>query len=347
MTTKKLLNTVKESFKKFKAGKNSLTEFELKEASSLTGSGSGVGGRVIYDDAFAALRYANPLRAAGSRVIQTIGSDEAFVVKTGNAANQTNPWGYVYTADSGTPSEATSFWQLPVQAVAATVPVRTAALDDINNLNDTLLMDLALEFSTVEAQSMMFNNDQSGSTTTTYGATYGLRGLNYYPGGSSAAFGTNGSGPTNGIHTVLTQASATSGTIVYNDLASLVSKLPPQYYNLPSTSWMMHPTTVTFIRELKDSSGLPLFLDVGEKDGTFLGSMFGIRVITNPFMDQIGSGKLPIYLAAWERFVTIADNETMKLQWMEQTKPGYLTLWAEKRVCSTIRDVFGGVRLST
>ena len=347
MTTENMLNTIRESFKKFQSGKKSLVEFNLKEASALTGSGSGVGGRVIYDDAFAALRYANPLRAAGSRVIPTIGSDEAFVVKTGNAANQTNPWGYVYTANSGTPSEATSFWQLPVQAIAATVPVRTAALDDINNLNDTLLMDLALEFSTVEAQSMMFNDDQSGSTTTSYGATYGLRGLNSYPSGGSAAFGTNGSGPTNGIHTVLTQASATSNTIVYNDLASLVSKLPPQYYNLPTTAWMMHPTTITYIRELKDNSNLPLFLDVGEKDGTFLGSLFGIRVIANPFMDQIGAGKLPIYLAAWERFVTIADNETMKLQWMEQTQPGYLTLWAEKRVCSTIRDVFGGVRLST
>ena len=347
MTTENILDAVRESFKKFKSGKKSLMEVSLKEASGLTGSGSGVGGRVIYDDAFAALRYANPFRAAGVRVVPTIGSDEAFVVKTGNATNQTNPWGYTYTANSGTPSEAVSFWQLPVQAIAATVPVRTAVLSDVNNLNETLLTDVALEFSTIEAQSMMFNNDQSGSTTTAYGATYGLRGLNYYPGGSSAAFGTNGSGPTNGLHTVLTQASATSGTIVYNDLASLVSKLPPQYYNLPTTAWMMHPTTITYIRELKDSSGLPLFLDVGEKDGTFLGSMFGIRVITNPFMDQIGAGKLPIYIAAWERFMTIADNEMMKLQWMEQTAPGYLTLWAEKRVCSTIRDVFGGVRLST
>ena len=36
----------------------------LKEASTLTGSGSGVGGRVIYDDAFASLRMANPLRVS-------------------------------------------------------------------------------------------------------------------------------------------------------------------------------------------------------------------------------------------------------------------------------------------
>ena len=145
----------------------------------------------------------------------------------------------------------------------------------------------------------------------------------------------------------MTQASTASAAISYNDLAGLVAKLPPQYYNLPTTAWMMHPNTVTYIRQLKDTSGLPLFLDVGEKDGTFLGSIFGIRVITNPYMDQIAAGKLPVYLAAWERFMTIADHELMSFQRFEQTAPGYLTLYAEKRLCSTIRDVFGGVRLST
>jgi len=342
MTTETVLEAIKKSFKKWEK-----VSVDLKEASTLTASGSGVGGRVIYDDAFAALRYANPFRAAGVRVIPTTGSDEAFVVKTGNVTNPTNPWGYTFTPNVGTPNTATQFWQLPIQVVSAQVPVRTAVLSDINNLDNTLLTDVALEFSVVEAQSMMFNNDQSGSTTTAYGAGYGLRGLNSYPGASTAAFGTNGSGPTNGIHTVLTVASASSGAIVYNDLAGLVSQLPPQYYNLPTTAWMMHPSTITYIRELKDSSGLPLFLDVGEKDGTFLGSLFGIRVIANPFMDTIGSGKLPVYLAAWERFMTIADHTEMSFQWFEQTAPGYMTLYAEKRLCSTIRDVFGGVRLST
>ena len=342
MTTEIVLEAIKKSFTKWRK-----ETVNLKEASALTGSGTGVGGRVIYDDAFAALRYANPFRAAGVRVIPTIGSDEAFVVKTGNVTNPTNPWGYQFTPDVGTPNTAVQFWQLPIQVVSAQVPVRTAVLSDVNNLDATLLEDIALEFSVVETQSMMFNNDQSGSTTTSYGATYGLRGLNSYPGGSSAAFGTNGSGPTNGIHTVLTQASTASAAISYNDLAGLVAKLPPQYYNLPTTAWMMHPNTVTYIRQLKDTSGLPLFLDVGEKDGTFLGSIFGIRVITNPYMDQIAAGKLPVYLAAWERFMTIADHELMSFQWFEQTAPGYLTLYAEKRLCSTIRDVFGGVRLST
>jgi HK97 family phage major capsid protein len=342
MTTQIILDAIKKSLKK-----DEKVTVNLKEASALTGSGSNVGGRVIYDDIFAPLRYANPLRAAGTRIITTIGSDEAFVVKTGNVSNPTNPWGYTFTPNVGTPNTATQFWQLPVRTVSATVPVRTAILSDITNLDETIVTDVGLEFSTLEAQSMMFNNDQSGSTTTAYGATQGLRGLNSYPGGSTAAFGLNGSAITNGIHTVLTNSSSTGNAISYNDLANLTSALPPQYYFSPTTAWMMHPSTIAYIRELKDNSGLPLFLDVGEKDGAFIGSIFGIPVKINPFMDTIGSSKLPVYLAAWGQFMTIADNDEYSFQWFPQSAPGFLTLYAQKRVCSTIRDVFAGVRLST
>ena len=342
MSTELVLEAIKQSLKKWER-----VTVDLKESSALTGSGSGVGGRVIYDDAFAALRYANPIRAAGARVVQTIGSNEAFVAKTGNATNPTNPWGYTFTPNVGTPNTAVQFWQLPVQVVAASVPVRTAVLSDVNNLDATLISDIGLEFSTVEAASMMLNNDQSGSTTTSTGATYGLRGLNYYPGGSTAAYGTNGSGATNGLHTVKTVASTTGGSIVYNDIANLNAALPPQYYGMPTCAWMMHPSTIAVLRELKDTGGLPLFLEIGDKDGASVGNIFGHPVIPNPFMDEIGSGKLPIYLAAWNNFVTIADHSEMSFQWYEQSAPGYMTLYAEKRVCSTIRDVFGGVRLST
>ena len=210
------------------AVKTALNEGEatvnLNEASQLTGSGSGVGGRVIYDDAFASLRQNNPIRNAGARVIQTIGSDEAFVVKTGNATliqdGSNNPWGYGVNTNVG--DYATSFWQLPVRCINASVPVRTAVLSDINYLEETIAMDLALEFSQQEALSMMFNNDQAGSTTVNYGATSGLRGLNSYPGSTTAAaFGSNGSAITNGRHTVLQVELATATAVVYDDLANL------------------------------------------------------------------------------------------------------------------------------
>jgi len=328
--------------------KKALTEgaatVNLNEASALTGSGSGVGGRVIYDDAFASLRYANPIRAM-SRIIPTIGSDEAFVVKKGNVTNPTNPWGYTFTPNVGTPNTSTAFWQLPVRVVSAQVPVRTAVLSDVNALEESLLDDIGLEFAQVEAQSMMFNNDQAGSTTTTTGATDGLRGLNSYPSGASAAFGTNGPAITNGRHTVATVTQA-GASIAYNDVVALHDALPPQFYNMPSTAWMMHPSTILALRELKDTSGMPLFLELGERDGFSVGNIFGHPVIPNPYMDTVGSGKFPIYLAAWERFVTVADKDEMSFQMFEQTAPGFVTLYAEKRVVSTIRDVFAGVRLT-
>ncbi len=320
----------------------------LKEASALTGSGSGVGGRVIYDDAFAALRLGNPIRAAGSRVIDTIGSDEAFVVKTGNAtlieSGTDNPWGYGVNSDVG--NEAVRFWQLPVRSINATVPVRTAVMADVNYLEEALVGDIMLEFAQQEALSMMLNNDQAGSTTVNYGATSGLRGLNSYTNSlSAAAFGTNGSAITNGIHTVLGVAQASNAAVTYDDLANLQAALPSQYLYKPTTCWMMHPSTINALRKLKASTTANNFLEVGDDDGGAVVYIFGHKVCPNPYMSVTGAGKYPVYLAEWDRFVTIADNALMTIKAFDQTAPGFITLFAEKRLCSTIRDVFAGVRL--
>jgi len=335
--------------------KNGEATVNLNEASALTGSGSGVGGRVIYDDAFAALRQNNPIRNAGARVVQTIGSDEAFVAKTGNITNVQqgstfNPWGYPINNNNANAASglATTYWQLPVRAVNAVVPIRTAVMGDINNINEAIVGDIALEFAQQEALSMMLNNDQAGSTTYNYGATQGLRGLNSYPGSTSAAaFGSDGSAITNGRHTVYQVTQASAGAVSYNDLANLAGALPPQYWTDSTTAWMMHPATITALRELVTStSGIPYFLEVGDEDGGAVVYMFGFPVIPNPYMDVAGAGKFPVYLAAWSQFVTIADNELMSIKAFEQTKPGFITLFCEKRVCSTIRDVFAGVRLT-
>lgn len=344
MKTNPILEAVKTALQEGKAKVN------LNEASALTGSGSGVGGRVIYDDAFASLRLANPLRQ-GSRIINTIGSDEAFVVKTGNAtliqSGSDNPWGYPVNSNTGSPDISTSFWQLPVRSLNASVPVRTAVLSDINNLEETLVGDLMLEFSQQEALSMMFNNDQSGSTTVNYGATSGLRGLNSYPGSTSAAaFGSNGSAITNGRHTVLQVAQASSAAVTYDDLANLMAALPAQYLFKPTTAWMMHPTTIGALRKQKAAtSNVINFIESGEEDGGAVVYIFGHRVIPNAYMQVSGSGNFSVYLGEWDKFFTIADNKEMSIQRLDQTAPGFVTLYAEKRVCSTIRDVFAGVRL--
>lgn len=313
---------------------------DLKEASAITGSGSGVGGRAVFDEAFAALRYANPFRM-GSRIVPVAGSDMQFVAKTGNATNQTNPWGYPVQNNVGTPNTNTSIWQLPVRVVTAQLPIRSAVMSDVNGLEATIVEDLALEFAQVEGASMAINSDQAGSTTTTTGATSGLRGLDMYVSASTSAYGTSGTAITNGIHSIATVAQ-TGGGVVYNDIVDVVNAFPSQYWSLPGNAWHIRPSMIDSLRSLKDTQGLPLFLEVGDEDGAAVGRMFGFPVIPNPYL----STGFPIYLANWPRFLTIGDTEQMSIQMMEQTTPGFVTLYAEKRVVSSVRDPFAGVRMS-
>jgi HK97 family phage major capsid protein len=398
--------------------KNGKAEINLKEASALTGSGSGIGGRIYYDDAFASLRMGNPIRKYARQFTAT-DSDVQFVAKVGNITNinnqavvtasqnlttlvvtgvtsgvlaigqtisgtgifagttitgfltgsggignytvstsnsvnsttvtaQGNPWGY-YPINNNNANTGlnTSIWQLPVRAIQASVPIRTAFLDDVNNIEESIVMDIALEMAQQEALSMMFNNDQSGSNTGYYGATIGLRGLNSYANSTSAAsFGSSGIAITNGLHTVLSVAAESASAISYDDIANLAGILPPQYWINPTTAWMMHPTTIRDLRKLTGgSTGIPVLQESGDDDGGAVTTIFGFPVVANPYMDIAGGNNYPIYLAAWDSFVSIADNELMSIKMFEQTSPGFITIFAEKRVCSTIRDVFAGVRL--
>lgn len=339
-TTEKILDGIKQTLET-----GSKVKIDLKEASALTASGDGVGGRTYFDDAFAALRYANPFRQF-ARQIKASGSSVQFVAKTGNAANSTNPWLYAVTPNSGSPNIATSIWQLPTRVITAQLPIRTAVMNDVNYLNETLVRDLFLEFSQLEGQSMVSNDDQAGSTTTSTGGVNGLRGLNYYSGtaGSSASYGTSGTAITNGIHTIAT-VGHTHTALDYEALTELANALPSQYWSNPTTAWMMHPSAIQELREYAHGGGGYSLLEIGGYDEGAGLHIFGFPVIPNPYLDAFGTiGAFPIYLAAWDEFLTIADVEEMNVQAMEQTAPGFITLYAEKRLVSTVRNPFAGVR---
>jgi len=319
-------------------------KIDLREASAITGSGDGVGGRTFFDNAFAALRFANPIREM-SRVIPASGSSVQFVAKTGNATNSTNPFGYTFTPDSGSPNINTSIWQLPTRVISAQLPVRSAVMSDVNYLNETLVEDLMLEFAQIEGASMVLNNDQAGSTTTINGATNGLRGLNMYTSAVSSAFGTSGTAITNGIHSIATYTQA-AAAVSYSDITDMTRLFPAQYWNLPGTAWMMHPQTIHELRNLgTGGAAIRQFAETGDDDGGAIVNVFGFPVIANPNIQTTGAGNFNIYLANWPRFVSIADVEEMTIQAMEQTSPGFITLYAEKRLVSTVRDPFAGIRL--
>ena len=317
----------------------------LDEASALTGSGLNVGGKTYFDEAFAALRYANPFRIASRQILADNTSAVQFVAKVGNATNSTgsnNPWGYTFTPNNGSPNIATSIWQLPTRVISAQFPIRTAVLTDVNYLEEAIVKDLFLEFSQLEAASMALNNDQAGSTTVNYGATDGLRGLATYALGSTAAYGTSGTGLTDGIHTLVNQTyDHTAPT--YDNLVDTLNKLPPQYWYLEGTAWMMHPALIAQLRKVKDTAGLPVLMEVGDGDGGAAVHIFGIPVIPNSYLSAPASGAIVGVLANWPQFYTIADAEQWNIKMFDQTAPGFITMYAEERLASTVRNPFAGV----
>jgi predicted phage gp36 major capsid-like protein len=338
----------------------------LSEASALTGGGNNQGGRTAYDPVFRALRLANPLRGM-SRTVATDGSSYQFRVKTGNAGAQ---WGYAIQNNGAATTEDTSIWQIVLKDINVQFPIRTAALDDIDGLEANVVDDMLAEFAQSEALSMIANNDQSGTgTSVATGGADGLRGLDQYPGAnatyaggtfSASSFGTSGTGSTSGLHNVATYDQITTNAntvgannITYNDVINLIYALPQQYWT-ESAKFLISPILLNGIRNLKDNNGAPIFNRIeGLSVEGIVGQLLGFDVVVNKYLDTpsqttagaAGTNSLyPMYFADWSRFHTIVDRLNMVMRRYDQTLPGFITFYGEKRLATSVRDPFAGVR---
>ncbi|CAB4121450.1 major_cap_HK97, phage major capsid protein, HK97 family [uncultured Caudovirales phage] len=329
----------------------------FKEASALTGGGAGVGGRTAYDPVFVPLRLLNPMRGI-ARGVATDGSTYQFRAKVGNAGAA---WGYAIQ-NNGTPTtEDTNIWQLTLQDVNVQFPIRTAALDDIDGLEGNVVSDMMAEFSQTEALSMIQNNDQ-GATSLPYGGSNGLRGLDQYAGANAtyaggtisvAAFGTSGTGSTSGLHSIATYDQLTTNAntvgaanITYKDVVNFIYSLPQQYWT-ESAAFVISPILLQQIRGLVDSQGRPIYIDGLARNDGIVGTLLGFNVVVNKYLDTpsqtttgaVGTNSLyPMYFADWQKAFTIVDRLNMVLRRYDQTLPGFITFFGEKRLATSIVD---------
>lgn len=332
----------------------------LREASALTGGGDGKGGRTAYDPTFVALRLINPMRGL-SRTVATDGSSYQFRVKTGNAGAA---WGYTIQNNGATTTEDTTIWQLVLQDLNVQFPIRTAALDDIDGLEANVVDDMLAEFAQSEALSMIQNNDQAAqSGTNPYGGTNGLRGLDQYAGANAtyaggtssvAAFGSSGTGSSSGLHSLATYDQLTTNAntvgannIAYKDVINTIYALPQQYWTT-NAKFMVNPILAQAIRGLQDTNGRPIFNSVESlnPDG-IIGQLLGFDVVMNKYLDTpsqttagaAGTSSLyPMYFGDFTRGHTIIDRLNMVLRRYDQTLPGYITMFGEKRLATSVRD---------
>lgn len=338
-------------------------EAYMNEASTLTGSGAGIGGRTAYDPVFHKLRLLNPMRGL-SRNVSTDGSTYQFRAKTGNAGAA---WGYAIQNNGAATTESTNIWQLNLKDVNVQFPIRTAALDDIDGLESNVVDDMLAEFSQVEGASMVQNDDQAGSTTTDTGGTDGLRGLNYYAGAAgsysggeitTAAFGTSGTAATDGLSSLATydqlttNGNGSANLITFEDIITFIHSLPQQYWS-NGNKFMMSPLALAGLRGLKDDNGTPVFERMAPlvTEG-IVGKLLGFDVVVNNYVDSpIAAGaeageasKYPIYFGDFQRGHTIVDRLNMVLRRYDQTAPGFITFYGEKRLCSSVVDPFAIIR---
>jgi hypothetical protein len=336
----------------------------LKEASALTGSGAGVGGRTAYDPVFVPLRLLNPMRGV-ARSVATDGSTYQFRAKVGNAGAA---WGYAIQNNGAATTENTNIWQLTLQDLNCQFPIRTAALDDIDGLEGNVVSDMLAEFSQAEALSMIQNNDQ-GATSLPYGGSNGLRGLNQYGGAnatytggktSAASFGTSGTGSTSGLHSMATYDQLTSNVntvaasnVTYKDLVNFMFALPQQY-RTPSCKFMVNSTFMSQIRNLTDLQGAPIFnRTTGLSVDGVIGTMLGFDVVENSYLDlpsqtttgSAGTTSLyPMYFGDFDKAFTIVDRLNMIMRRYDQTLPGFITFYGEKRLATSVVDINAIVR---
>jgi HK97 family phage major capsid protein len=337
----------------------------MTEASALTGGGAGIGGRTAYDPVFAPLRLLNPMRGV-ARAVATDGATYQFRAKVGNAGAA---WGYTIQNNGADTTENTNIWQLTLQDLNVQFPIRTAALDDIDGLEANVVSDMLAEFSQSEALSMIQNNDQAAqSATNPYGGTNGLRGLDQYAGAnatyaggtiSTAAFGTSGTGSSSGLHSLATYDQITTNAntvgaanIKYKDVVNFIYSLPQQYWT-STACFVVNPVLLQQIRGLVDDQGRPIYVDGLARADGIVGSLLGFDVVVNKYVDnpsQPTTGAAgttsfyPMYFGDFQKGFTIVDRLNMILRRYDQTLPGFITFYGEKRLATSVVDPFSIIR---
>jgi HK97 family phage major capsid protein len=116
---------------------------------------------------------------------------------------------------------------------------------------------------------------------------------------------------------------------------------------------LINPIFMAQIRGLKDNNGTPVFERMSplETDG-IVGRLLGFDVVVNKYVDlpysstsTAGTTSLyPMYFGDWQRFHTIVDRLNMVLRRYDQTLPGYITFFGEKRLCTSVMDPFSAIR---
>ena len=102
------------------------------------------------------------------------------------------------------------------------------------------------------------------------------------------------------------------------------------------------------IRALRDTNGAPIFnRNEGLSVEGIVGQLLGFDVVVNKYVDNpsqattgsAGTNSLyPMFFGDFTRGHTIIDRLNMIMRRYDQTAPGFITFFGEKRLATSVRD---------
>ena len=100
------------------------------------------------------------------------------------------------------------------------------------------------------------------------------------------------------------------------------------------------------IRGLVDSQGRPIYVDGLSRTDGIVGQLLGFDVVVNKYLSSpnsstatAGTTRLyPMYFGDWQKSFTIVDRLNMILRRYDQTLPGSITFYGEKRLATSVVD---------
>ena len=127
----------------------------------------------------------------------------------------------------------------------------------------------------------------------------------------------------------------------------------PQQYWTSTACFVVNPVLLQQIRGLVDDQGRPIYVDGLARADGIVGTLLGFDVVVNKYLDNPSqpttgaagtTSYYPMYFGDFQKGFTIVDRLNMILRRYDQTLPGFITFYGEKRLATSVVDPFAIIR---
>lgn len=255
-------------------------------------------------------RYSG-LRTA-ARVISIGTSEYKKLVKTSGTSGAARGGETAAPAEGSSPAWAELTFR-PGTYLSDQRITQEALEDAVQDVEADLMEEIGIEFAEMEGSDFV-----SGS------GVNAPRGLATYPIVANASYAWGKVG-----YTASGNATGFAASNPSDALIDLQHSLKRQYR--VGAKWMMNDATLGAIRKFKDGQGIYLWAPSGLQNGA-VGQLLGYEVVTDDFVDDLGSAKYPVWFGDFNRAYYVIDRKGISILRDPFSAVPYVKFVARRRV---------------